>query len=235
MNNRLSALTALLLLQGCQSLENFAHQLTDSDAKPDAEVYAETESPHSSPLTASNRFQQDYNGKFSNSHNALSSQVIPANLNINTYTSGIAQQLIGNLQYVNTTTPVAITSFVFLDSDYTQSSLLGNQLAEGLVHEMHKFGIPVIDFKATDYIRVTEQGDFNLSKDYTELAPDLPIKYVVAGTVVKHKDGYLVNARIIGLRSKAVVASAQSFLPRNIVDSLQKSSDESTRMSLVKG
>jgi hypothetical protein len=66
-------------------------------------------------------------------------------LNINHYARGLMQDLVANLQYVNSSTPLAVVSFVMLDSDYNQSSLLGNQMAESLIHEIHKFGIPVID------------------------------------------------------------------------------------------
>jgi hypothetical protein len=107
-----------------------------------------------------------------------------------------------------------------LDSDYNQSNLLGNQMAESLIHEIHKFGIPVIDYKTTGFIRITEQGDFAFSKDYEDLGDSFTAKYIVGGTMLKHKEGYLINARIVGLESKAVVASAQSFIPNNISDAL---------------
>lgn len=128
--------------------------------------------------------------------------------------------LVGNLQYVNASTPIAVTSFVFLDSDYEKSDLVGKQLSESFIHEVHKFGIPVLDFKTTDFIRVSPDGDFILSKDYLELSGELPIKYALTGTLVKHLAGYMVNARVIGLQSKAVVASAQGFLPSNVINSL---------------
>lgn len=139
---------------------------------------------------------------------------------INYYVRGLMQDLAGNLQYVNNTTPVAVTSFVLLDSDYTKTNLIGTQMAESVIHEVHKLGIPVIDFKTTDYIRVTSEGDFIFSKDYEDLNGDSPIRYVVGGTLVKYNDGYLVNARMVGIDSKAVVGSAQSFIPNNVVSAM---------------
>jgi TolB-like protein len=67
-----------------------------------------------------------------------------------------------------------------------------------------------------------------------ELQEVLPLKYVLSGTLVKHQDGILVNARIIGLQSKAVVASAQGFLPERIVKALL-SSEETDGIKLVQG
>jgi TolB-like protein len=113
-----------------------------------------------------------------------------------------------------------------LDTDYNQLSLLGNQMAESLIHEIHVFGIPVIDFKTTDYIRITEQGDFAFTRDYEELSGYMPARYIVAGTMLKHDEGYLINARIVGVKSKAVVASAQSFIPNNIIEAIMPNNDE---------
>jgi TolB-like protein len=137
---------------------------------------------------------------------------------INYYVRGLMQDLVANLQYVNSTTPVAVVSFVMLDSNYNDSNLLGIQIAESLIHEVHKFGIPVIDFKTTGYIRVTEQGDFAFSRDYEDFSGEMPARYIVGGTMLKHTDGYLINARIVGMQSQAVVASAQSFIPNSVSD-----------------
>jgi TolB-like protein len=137
---------------------------------------------------------------------------------INHYVRGLMQDLVANLQYVNATTPVAVVSFVMLDSNYNDSNLLGIQIAESLIHEVHKFGIPVIDFKTTGFIRITEQGDFAFSKDYQDFSGDMPARYIVGGTMLKHTDGYLINARIVGVTSQAVVASAQSFIPNSVSD-----------------
>lgn len=150
----------------------------------------------------------------------FASPISGAKHNINQYAQGLMQDLVANLQYVNSTTPLAVVSFVMLDSDYNHSNLLGNLLAESLVHEIHKFGIPVIDYKTTGFIRITEKGDFAFSKDYEELGDTLAARYILGGTMVNHRDGYLVNARIVGLQSKAVVATAQSFIPNDIANSL---------------
>ncbi|WP_233267427.1 FlgO family outer membrane protein [Paraglaciecola sp. L3A3] len=187
------------------------------------------------PLQSSLMFQKQFNNNVrtehkqsmqteqqaetqANQHNKkLPQQVQYADThNINYYVRGLMQDLMANLEYVNETTPVAVTSFVMLNSDYNQANILGIQIAESLIHEVHKFGIPVIDFKTTGYIRVTEKGDFAFSKDYEELSEEMPARYIVGGTMLKINDGYLINARIVGIKSQAVVASAQSLIPNHI-------------------
>lgn len=160
---------------------------------------------------------------------------------INFYMRGLMQDLVSNLQYVNNTTPIAVTSFSFLDSNLKKTSLLGNQIAESLIHEIHKIGIPVLDFKVTDSLRITQQGDFISSRDFNDLTADIPIKYIVTGNLVKHQGGYLVNARVVGISSKAVVASAQSLIPAHVTKALlsskaiSASKQEVTRVPLIQG
>jgi len=171
--------------------------------------------------SADNHFQQSRyipNGDSPNSMN--NSYDVNSIKNINHYVKQMMHGLVDNLQYVNTKTPIAVTSFVNLDGQYNQASLLGNQLAESFIHEVHAFGIPVIDFKTTDFIRITPGGDFAFTRDFLELESNNAIEYILAGTLVKHHRGYLVNARIVGINSKAVVASAQGLIPNHIIDDL---------------
>jgi len=153
--------------------------------------------------------------------NTFEGQVLTNDINF--YMRGLMQDLVSNLQYVNNTTPIAVTSFAFLDSDLQHTSLLGNQIAESLIHEIHKVGIPVLDFKVTDSLRITQEGDFISSRDFNDLTSDIPIKYIVTGNLVKHQGGYLVNARMVGISSKAVVASAQSFIPAHVAKAILSS------------
>lgn len=143
------------------------------------------------------------------------------------YVQNLTQDLISNMEYVTDKTPVGVTTFAMIDSDLQRTNLLGFQMAESFMHELHKYRIPVIDFKATDYIRVTEQGDFLLSRDFLELDNKAPIDYILTGTMTRHQGGVMVNARILGLKSKAVVASAQTLLPFYVVDALLPSEYQS--------
>ncbi|NDW23121.1 MULTISPECIES: FlgO family outer membrane protein [Alteromonas] len=158
----------------------------------------------------------------------------PLTKHIGDYVKNMTQDLIANMEYVNTKTAIGVTHFALLDTDLQQTDLLGRQMAESFVHELHKFRVPVIDFKATEYIRITDAGDFVLSRDYLELSSSLPIEYVLTGTMTKHQGGVLVNARILGMESRAVVASAQMLVPFYVVDALIPS-DGSERSGMRDG
>lgn len=144
----------------------------------------------------------------------------PLTKHIGDYVKNMTQDLVSNMEYVSNKTPVGVTNFALLDSDLQQTNLLGQQMAESFLHELHKFRIPVLDFKMTDYIRITDHGDFVLTRDYLEIDGSLPIEYILTGTMAKHQGGVMVNARIVGLESRAVVASAQMLIPFYVVDAL---------------
>jgi TolB-like protein len=131
---------------------------------------------------------------------------------INDVVKGLAYQMLTNSSFVNAKTPVAVASFVDL-KDLETTNWLGNQLAESFVHELQRHGLVVIDYKATGHIRVTKKGDYVFSRDWQELPERQIIDYVVSGTMVEQEDGILVNARMIGIQSKVIVATAQSFIP----------------------
>jgi hypothetical protein len=60
----------------------------------------------------------------------------------------------------------------------------------------------------------------SLNRRTLDLKSNTPIQYVLTGTMTKHQGGFIVNARMLGMQSNVVVASAQSFIPFYIVDAL---------------
>lgn len=147
-------------------------------------------------------------------------RAMPLTKHIGDYVRNMAQDLVANMEYVTERTPVAVTHFSLIDSDLKQTNLLGQQMAESFVHEFHKFRMPVVEFKATQFIRVTDTGDYVLSRDFLDLKNSTTIQYVLTGTMTKHQGGYIVNARMLGMQSNVIVASAQSFIPYYIVEAL---------------
>ncbi|MEI6893053.1 MAG: FlgO family outer membrane protein [Colwellia sp.] len=143
---------------------------------------------------------------------------------INDVVKGLAYQMLVSSNFVNDKTPVAVASFVELE-DLETTNWLGNQLAESFVHELQHHGLIVIDYKTTDHIRVTKKGDNVFSRDWLELPKRQIIDYIVSGTMVEQEDGVIVNARMIGIHSKVVVATAQSFIPAWVLGDEMKNSE----------
>lgn len=147
---------------------------------------------------------------------------------INDLVKGLAYQMLKSSAFVNQKTPVAVASFVNLN-DLESTNWLGNQIAENFVHELQRHGLVVIDFKATGHIRVTKEGDYVFSRDWKELPERQIIDYIVAGTMMEQEDGIIINARMIGIQSHVVVATAQSFIPSWVLGE-EKSHSENVKM-----
>ena len=211
MKNMLLISLIFPILTGCSSYNyNFEKQ----DEEPTEEI-----SSNNISLVSSN------SKSTASTDNVWTRRNIPVikSKNINHYARGIMHELLSNLQYVGPSTPVAVADFVYLDGDYNSSPLIGKQLSQAFMHEVHKLGIPVVDHKLTDYIRVSTSGDIALSNDYLELSGEIPIRYVLTGTLLKDGHSTIVNARIVGIESKAIVASAQGNLPASVINDITTS------------
>ncbi|KLV05898.1 membrane protein [Photobacterium aquae] len=131
---------------------------------------------------------------------------------IDYFIEGMTEQLVASNQYLTAKTPLAVTSFVDLQN-MDETNWLGNTVTEGFMYQMQQRGYTVVDYKATGAIKVTSEGDFSITRNWRELAGEQSIDYVLTGTMLRQGAGVLVNARIIGMRSKVVIATAQGFLP----------------------
>jgi len=140
--------------------------------------------------------------------------------NINHYVRGVMHNLMGNMRGFSSDAIVGVTSFAFIDSNLNESSLLGNQISESFMHELHQFGIAVVDYKLTGSVIVTEEGDFAFSRDYMELSPSITISYLLTGTLTRHQGGYLINARVVSLADNVLLSSAQGFIPSRVADAI---------------
>ena len=147
---------------------------------------------------------------------------------INDVVKGLAYQMLESSSFVNPQTPIAVASFVDL-KDLESTNWLGNQLSENFIHELQRHGLIIVDFKTTGHIRVTEDGDYIFSRDWKELPERQIIDYVVTGTMMKQETGIMVNARMIGMQSRVVVATAQSFIPNWVIGE-QINQDENIRI-----
>ncbi|MDX1729487.1 MAG: hypothetical protein R3203_17355, partial [Pseudoalteromonas tetraodonis] len=103
---------------GCSQMKNHSDtQITD-----DAPMFFEQR-----PVAAPTQSDSLYQNKTAvmNKNKQVNT---PTRKNINHYVRGIMQDMAENLQYVNTKTPLAVSSFVFLDRDYNNADLVGNQI-----------------------------------------------------------------------------------------------------------
>lgn len=156
------------------------------------------------------------------SQNAPNKDVQITNLgNSELYTFRLAEELFANLQ-ADRQYRYAVAGFVpvtNMQSDLSEQGplmLLGHQLEQGLITEAVRRGYVAQDFKATNAIIMTEDSDRALSRDLNHLSSLQNIDYYLTGTITPQQNGAMVNARVINVRNKDVVAAATSFFPADL-------------------
>jgi TolB-like protein len=139
---------------------------------------------------------------------------------LNDYAEQLAMGLVHNLAVLNGSGRVAVGSFVQLDSELTNTTVLGNQLAEKLIAQLQDFGLAVVDIKTMPTIMVGRDGDRVFSREVRALSRKQQLDYVVSGTLISNARGIQINSRMVSLKDQQVVASASGFIPDVVAQSL---------------
>lgn len=142
---------------------------------------------------------------------------------IELYTHALAQnlfqQLVPNQQVrFAVATFVPVTGLTFDTQQQHPLMLLGHQLEQGMMTEVVKHGFIPQDFKATNDIIIGKDAERVFSRDVEQLhLHHHSIDYYLSGTLVEQQGGYIVNARVIDVKSKDVVAAATQFFPSDLL------------------
>lgn len=113
--------------------------------------------------------------------------------------------------------PIAVASFVELDTDLNATNQLGLELSEGFIAELMKASFPLVEHRITGEILMTQDGDFALSRNINQVKSAQRIGYVLSGTMTQRYNGIQVNARIVGLKSNRILASSSKLIPKMIL------------------
>jgi TolB-like protein len=152
--------------------------------------------------------------------------------NVNHYAKWLTQDLFSNIDFPDNSDVYVVANFALLDSNLNKTSHFGRQMTEAIIHEVHRTGFSVIDMKATSFMRMTESGDiFYESKDYRELSTSADASHVITGTLTKHQGGYFVNAKVVLLENKALVSTAQIFVPYDVVDAVMREEQKTKKVT----
>ncbi|GAC19917.1 FlgO family outer membrane protein [Paraglaciecola arctica] len=165
----------------------------------------------------------------------------PLTNNVNDYAQWLIQDLFSTIDFPQNNAIFMVSDLAILDSDLNKTNQFGRQMSEAILHEVHQTGFSTLDVRTTGYVRITEEGDlFSQSRDFTDLSMTVKATNVITGTLTRHRGGYLLNARAVDLNSKLLIATAQIFVPYEVVDSvmhedMQSSDDMTTDTGLANG
>ena len=141
--------------------------------------------------------------------------------NVEYHTALLAQELFANVQ-VSKQYRYAVAGFVPVDSlTYNPSAqgplmLLGHQLEQGMMTEASRRGLITQDYKTTNDIIINHNSDRVFSRKVEHLGNHQSVDFFISGTITEQQEGAVVNARIIHVQSKDVVAAATKFFPAGL-------------------
>ena len=129
---------------------------------------------------------------------------------------GLADQLALNRDPNASKTPIAVTSLTNVD-DLQNTNWLGQAISEAFIHELHIRELPVLDFKTTGKIKVTPEGDFVFSREWSQLRSKIPVYRIFTGTMSRNDEGVVVNVRTINMQSLLVESTGRAFIPNRLL------------------
>ena len=112
---------------------------------------------------------------------------------------------------------VPVATMQFDDNTRHPLKLLGHQLEQGLMTEASRRGLITQDYKVTDSIMVSATSDKVMSRNTDKLSKaPLDVDFFISGTITEQQQGAIVNARVVHVETKDVVAAATKFFPADL-------------------
>jgi TolB-like protein len=166
--------------------------------------------------TESGQFYECQDMQLSNNIVKQDSSLFSPNLffvQLNEYTQQMVMDLNTSLRNKQINGAIIVASFVFRDESLRSTNRLGNELAEYFINDLHNVGLQVSDLNVTGTLDLTDKGSFAFSRRQDDIFNYTDAAYILTGTMMKTSNGVMVNARVIELSNKNVVASSSKIIP----------------------
>lgn len=151
------------------------------------------------------------------------------------YTEAIAKAIAIQLSNNKNSNIIKTKTLVILSivdmNNFQKTSQLGKRISESLIHSMEMYGYKILDYKATDAIKIDKNGEYLFSRAIKDLKKQRRITYALSGTYIRYPDSLSINCRIIDIKTSIVVSTAQISIPKNILRKIDRKSKETNPWS----
>lgn len=136
---------------------------------------------------------------------------------VETAITSLSQQLTTHPLFSVANIKIVSTTFVWSDSLNTTTKdqkmgYLGNLLQESISTNLSNAGARVMEIKSANAIYLTDNSELILSRDAKKVANDTRADYVLTGIMTPSEYGTVVNAKLINIHNKQVVAAARQVI-----------------------
>jgi len=159
----------------------------------------------------------DSSNESNQSSNNKGKQSTQTELLIHHNVTTLANKLFSNAKRIKLSQSVAVGTFlpIHLKSspDLAEQHFVGLQIQESFITLAAQAGLNVVEYKTSSAIKVTSGADVMLSRDTQELKESVAAEYFLTGTYSEHDNKLIINARIIELSGKRIIAAATGYIP----------------------
>ncbi len=150
---------------------------------------------------------------------------LPPTAVINNISQRIAVELVKQNDALRSDQPIVVATPVLV-GNLSSTNALAQQLQQGLMASLHSFQFNVVDLNIGDGLRVTEKGDFILTRDWQKLSTNLPVEHLVVSTMSPATNGLAINTRIVNINNNRVVSASQTFVSQQELGNYLQSSEQ---------
>ncbi|SNY55854.1 hypothetical protein SAMN06297280_2998 [Arsukibacterium tuosuense] len=146
------------------------------------------------------------------------------------YTERIARQLFAQLDDSPlwlTRPQIAVSSFLpatalHLRDANTEQRDFANQLSESMLAHSRQFGYAVYEYRLSNEVMLADDYEQALSRQISDIKSKGEANTLLTGTYTLQQDAVIVNARLIHIPSKQVLAAVTDYIPANVLWSTQQ-------------
>lgn len=146
------------------------------------------------------------------------------------YTERLARQLFAQLDDSPlwlTRPQIAVSSFLpasalHLGDANSEQRDFANQLSESMLAHSRQFGYAVYEYRLTNEVILAGDYEQALSRQISDINRQGEANTLLTGTYTLQQDAVIVNARLIHIPSKQVLAAVTDYIPANVLWSTQQ-------------
>ena len=141
---------------------------------------------------------------------------------VNQYVSSLSTQLSHINEPFKSTASIAVSSFYLanaLDTRLAQGQGVGlsQQIQESLITQFTQLGYNTLEYRLEGQLNLSVNGDAVLSRNIDKLKQSQNIDFMITGTLTRQEHAYIVNARMVNMRTNQIISAGSTEIPINVM------------------
>jgi len=141
---------------------------------------------------------------------------------VHQYVSSLSTQLSHINEPFKSTASIAVSSFYLanaLDTRLAQGQGVGlsQQIQESLITQFTQLGYNTLEYRLEGQLNLSANGDAVLSRNIDKLKQSQNIDFMITGTLTRQEHAYIVNARMVNMRTNQIISAGSTEIPINVM------------------